>query len=430
MEIRNIIHIAIELWGSIFCILAAICMVVGKEDKYRKHKTVVKLLICACLLGLGDAMAWFYRGNESEVGYYMVRVSNYVVFVFFYLYGLLASDFLLYCLVDDKATIKKRPTWNIVVRCISILGIWMFTVNVFHPWLYDFDATNHYYRLEWFTISQVIGIVASLIFLFVVFGNIRKLSDEDTISSLSLAVLPVIALIITIAVYGISLTYMSMMGAVMVCFVAYAIERAKINDQKNYELRERETALMMSQVSPHFIYNSLAAIRAQVVDDPDAAYDTIGEFATYLRANLNTKQLEGTISLADELEHVMVYVNLEKLRLGDKLLVECAVENEEIQVPAMCVQTMVENAIKHGIKPKGEGNVWITEHEEQNVYIIYIKDNGVGFDVESATDDGKVHIGMHSVEERVRYMCGGTVEFKSEIGSGTEVKIIIPKKGE
>lgn len=428
MDIRNIIHIAIEIWGSVFCVLAAICMAAGKEEKYLKHKTIVKLLIGSSILGLCDAMAWFYRGNETTTGYYMVRISNYFVFVLFYLYGVFAGEYLLYCLDERKVKLFERPKWFFFCRLACIACIVMFTINLAHPFLYDFDATNHYYRLAFFPISQAVGIVIILVFLFHVFGNVRKLSDEETISCLSLSVLPVMALIVTIAYYGVSLTYLSMMGASVACFVAYCIERAKLNDRRHYELRERETALMMSQVTPHFIFNSLAAIRGQILEDPDEAYDTIGEFARYLRSNLNSKRLETNITLEEELDTTWVYIKLEKLRLGEKLQIDLDVENDQVKVPAMSIQTMVENAIKHGIKPKGEGNILISEREEDGYHVIRVKDDGVGFDIETLPSDGKEHIGVYSTKERIRYSCNGRMEINSAVGEGTEVSFYIPMK--
>lgn len=401
-------------------------MLVGKEDKRRKHSIVVRLLVGSSILGICDAMAWFFRGNESTTGYYMVRISNYLVFFLFYIYGLLVADHLMACLYDVKKKFWDCPKWCITCKILCFIGIAMYTTNLAHPFLYTFDDTNHYYRLDLFISSQVVGIITILIFLVVVFENAKKLSDEEVLSNLFLAVLPILSIVIMMAYYGISLTYLSMMLASLACFVEFSIERAKLNDRKYYEIKEQETALMMSQVTPHFIFNSLAAIRSQVLEDPDEAYDTIGEFARFLRSNLNSKRLEGTVSLEEELDSTWVYIKLEKLRFGEKLQVDLDVEDDTFQVPAMSVQTMVENAIKHGIKPKGEGNIWITEREEDGFHVIRIKDDGEGFDVSQAPTDAKEHIGLNSTKERIRYSCKGNVEVKSTIGEGTEIIISIP----
>lgn len=428
MAINAIVHISVEIWGSLFCVLAMICMAFGKEDRFQKHNTLVKLLGCAAILGVCDALAWAYRGNETHIGYYMVRWSNFLVFILFFVYGFLAADYLIYCLTESEKKIHflARPVWYRVLLVMSIVGIGMFVSNIFVPWLYDFDATNHYYRLSGFIVTQILGIIIAFICLGAVFRKAKQLSDEDTIACVCLGTMPILSFIIAIFYYGVSLTYIAIIAAVMVSFATYVINKAKVSDQRKYELRERETALMMSQVSPHFVYNSLAAIRSQVLDDPEAAYDTIGEFASFLRSNLNAKRLEEKVTLKNEIETTWVYINLEKLRLGDNLQVDTEIEDENILLPAMTLQPMIENAIRHGIKPKGKGHITISEEKENGFYVIRIKDDGIGFDTTNVNFDGKEHIGMHSVTERIKYMCHGNVEYKSTVDLGTEIKIYIP----
>ena len=96
----------------------------------------------------------------------------------------------------------------------------------------------------------------------------------------------------------------------------------------------------------------------------------------------------------------------------------------------MSVQPLVENAVKHGVsKRKGGGSVTVATRETDDAYVVAVIDTGVGFDVMHYADDGKTHIGIENVRQRLQAMCDATLQIVSEIDRGTTVTITIPKKG-
>ena len=98
-------------------------------------------------------------------------------------------------------------------------------------------------------------------------------------------------------------------------------------------------------------------------------------------------------------------------------------------MPALSVQPLVENAVKHGVtKKKDGGKVLIQTEETPEAYIIRIKDDGVGFDREHINPDGKTHIGIDNTKARLKAICGGTLEIESEAGKGTTATMTVPKK--
>ena len=194
-------------------------------------------------------------------------------------------------------------------------------------------------------------------------------------------------------------------------------------------LAQQKIQIALSQIKPHFIYNTLNAI--QDIDGmPEDAQNAIVNFSRYLRENLDFLTSSNMIPFNKELEHVNKYVNLEKLRFGAKINVTFDIQASDFLIPSLSLQMIVENAIKHGITKKYEGGtVAISSYEKDNKFFIVVNDDGVGFDVNKVIGD--THLGFKNSRERLRHFVNGDLVIESEINKGTKVTVIIPKtKGE
>lgn len=195
------------------------------------------------------------------------------------------------------------------------------------------------------------------------------------------------------------------------------------------QLKDKSIAVMISQIQPHFLYNSLNTIAELCVVDPKRAEKATVDFSRYLRGNMGALNEKKTIEFEDELNHLKHYIELEKLRYGDDLQFEYDIQESAFTLPALTVQPLVENAVNHGIRyHKMKGKVKIASRADESNFYVVIQDDGVGFDPnESLVDDGK-HIGIANVKYRLAVMCGGSVDIQSEKGIGTVVTIVIPKE--
>ena len=196
---------------------------------------------------------------------------------------------------------------------------------------------------------------------------------------------------------------------------------------KKYEsvmAEKARTQMMISQIQPHFIYNSLSAISG-MDDVPEDAQNAIIDFAKYLRENLDSLSGPELVTLDKELGHVKKYIALEKLRFGEKVNVEFDIKESDFFLPVLTLQMLVENAIKHGITKKYEGGtVKVSTGKEDKFYQIIVEDDGVGFDINQ--NIGKEHVGINNIRKRLEIFTGGTLEIVSEIGKGTKAIIRIP----
>lgn len=225
-------------------------------------------------------------------------------------------------------------------------------------------------------------------------------------------------------------------NVMLVIVIAFGIN-AIINNYKisirtkemETELKDKSIAVMISQIQPHFLYNSLNSIAELCVVDPKRAEKATIDFSRYLRGNMGALNEKKTIEFEDELNHLIHYIELEKLRYGDDLQFEYDIREKEFTLPALTVQPLVENAVNHGIRyHKMKGKVKISSYSDDKNYYVEIEDDGVGFDPENYMSDGRKHVGIANVKYRLEVLCGGHVEIKSEKGNGTVVTIRIPKE--
>ena len=190
------------------------------------------------------------------------------------------------------------------------------------------------------------------------------------------------------------------------------------------ELEKSKTAIMLSQIQPHFLYNSLGAIRELCRQDPEDARNALGTFITYLRGNMDSIQREHTIHFSKELQHISAYLELEKLRFEDDLNIIFDIQETDFFIPSLTIQPLVENAVKHGICGREEGGtLTLHTHREGNDVIVQIKDDGVGFDINDL--ENKEHVGLENVKNRLKHIVNGKLKLESKPGVGTIATITI-----
>ena len=201
------------------------------------------------------------------------------------------------------------------------------------------------------------------------------------------------------------------------------------NKKMKAELENSRITVMLSQIQPHFLYNSLTSVMDLCDRNPKQAKAAIADFADYLRGNLSSLKTENLISFGMELEHIEKYLRLEKLRFEDELEVVYDIQARDFMLPALSVQPLVENAVKHGVGQKiGGGTVTIHTTETENEYIICVTDDGVGFTEGEYADDGGTHVGIENIKKRLDMMINARLEMESKKGIGTKACIFIPKR--
>ncbi|MFZ6778674.1 sensor histidine kinase [Undibacterium sp. Ji83W] len=199
------------------------------------------------------------------------------------------------------------------------------------------------------------------------------------------------------------------------------------------ELTVAKLNLLHAQVEPHFLYNTLASAQLLTRADPAAADQMLGNLITYLRHSLpRTEDTASTIG--EELERSIAYLDIMKIRMGTRLNIQIQVpaELKALPFPMMMLQTLVENAIKHGLEPKtGGGTIWIIARQHEGNVAVTVADDGNGLGAEI----GGTGIGLKNVRERLRLAHGNAASFVlvGNFPSGVAATITVPvviSKGE
>lgn len=217
-------------------------------------------------------------------------------------------------------------------------------------------------------------------------------------------------------------------------WVISQLELAEL-DRSRTRMIEAELRALRAQISPHFVFNSLTAIASFVRTDPDQARELLLEFAELTRYSLRKHGQFST--LAEELRSVDHYLRLERARFGSRLRVDLLIAPEvlPVAVPFLCLQPIVENAVRHGLGPKSTpGRITIRAEDAGSECRISVEDDGVGMDPEevrmrlAGEDDGE-SLGLGNVDERLRTVFGDEYGLVVETapGAGTKVNVRVPK---
>ena len=325
-------------------------------------------------------------------------------------------------------SVKKK-----IKEIILIINVLIFAVFIAldianistHLFFYSVDGT--YTRAKWMIISQGYQFISFAAVFFITAFN-RKLKITEKIAFAVYCLIPFVAIIVQNLLPGYAIAYLSIIIAIEVLFLF-------VNVKKNIELaneakrtKEAEIKLMVSQIQPHFIYNTLSSISTLIMIDPEKAQKGLDEFTEYLRTNLTSISESGLINFENELKHIETYLSLEKMRFDDRIKYKLDINAKEFLVPPLSIQPIVENAVKHGILKKLEGGtVTISTYETSTAYVVEVSDDGVGFDVNDPSLKSNKHVGMENVRYRLSTMCNGELKIESEIDKGTKAKIIFYK---
>ncbi len=224
-------------------------------------------------------------------------------------------------------------------------------------------------------------------------------------------------------------------------WVSTQIELADL-DRSRTRAIEAELRALRAQISPHFVYNSLAAIASFVRTDPARARELLLDFADFTRYALRAGGEFTT--LAEELRNVERYLVLEQARFGDRLLARVRIAPEVLQVavPFLCVQPLVENAVRHGLEGSarsgeasgGVGHVTLVAEDAGAEALIWVEDDGTGADPEVirailAGESGADSVGLGNVDARLRQVFGDDhgLVVETAPGAGTKVSFRVPK---
>ena len=363
----------------------------------------------------------FDGSNQRELLYLFLCLS--------YGGGAVLMTIYTYCLtsfIKENAVVTYRLA-NIVGAVCAVYLVMILT-SPFTGAVFTIDAGGYYRVGPLKVASFLLDPIVMVVVIILILRYRKTLKVEGILYLVSICVLSIPTMILWDVWYPEPEYMMATLYFVLV-FILFHRELTKQLVKKEKEMAESKITTAISQIQPHFIFNSLSTIKFLVKKDQMEALEAIDEFSDYLRGSMDSLTRKCCVPFSEELELVNHYMYLEKKRFGDKINIKYDIQLDGFMVPALSVQPIVENAVKHGIRGQLKGGtIEIATKEDTKNFIIQVTDDGAGFDPQAKKEDGKSHVGIANVQKRLALMCEGTLEIESEPENGCQVTIRIPKR--
>ena len=407
------------------------------------------LWFCAAIPGIDHWSKRFFRGcfivllaicffSIFEMVPRSFTIPKAVIYLSLYLECLLLSlPFLMltfYLLHCSGESIRKSG----LLHCA--LGLWavylaLLTASLFIDGFATIMPDGRAFRGPWY---PFLLLPLTVIMLLNLAGTIRrrKRLSRKVFRSLLIAILPMMTALILqmfvevfpIVAISIVLAAMSLYSHVLSDQIERDLRHQKEIAQQQLEIANQRASIMVLQMRPHFIYNTMTSIYCLCNQDPGLARSVIMDFTTYLRKNFTAITSSTPIPFSSELEHTRAYLAVEQAQYEDSLLVDYDTPHTHFRMPPLTLQPIVENAVKHGRDPyAGPFRITIRTRQTDRGSEIIVADNGSGY---NPVDDSEPHIALKNIQQRLEIMCGGYLTITPGEDGGTVVTVTIPDNTE
>lgn len=311
-----------------------------------------------------------------------------------------------------------------VMALLWIVFFIMLNTTPFTSWFYYVTPDNQLLRGPMYPLMLTVLVAMMLLNLVAVIRCRNRLSKRCYIAFL-VGLLPmVIAMFIHFFIFVFELLSIAIVISALSMFAIILSDQIVQYLHQQREIAHQRTNIMVLQMRPHFIYNTMMSIYYLCKQNPDLAQQVTLDFTTYLRKNFTAIASEDPIPFTAELEHTRAYLAVEQAQYDDMLVVDYDTPVTNFRLPPLTLQPIVENAVKHGMDPDGEPlRISIrTRHTDYGGEIV-VTDNGRGFNPNDNSDPG---IALNNIRQRLEMMCGGSLSITPGYCGGTVVTVRIP----
>ena len=400
------------------------------DRKRPENRMTIAILAVHALMNAVDACIWLWCDVPALLT--LMKILSFVS------YGLGCAIFAMFTslqlsYIREYAPVPKWIPYGVLTLSVVMTVLWI--ASLFNGMYYYWDESGVCQIGSMFFLSQVFGALFLTGNIALVLVYRRALPERNWIVLILYSAIPLLSYVF-VPLWDVVPLFTASTISLLLYYTVIHVEHGQRAAEQEMRLAKQElelagsrAAMMLTQIQPHFLYNTLTAIAQLCENDPKKARETTLCFSEYLRSNMDALTETKPIPFEAELNHVKTYLAIEQVRFGAFLQVSYDIGTTGFEIPPLCLQPLVENAVKHGVGASEDGGtVTIRTRELPNGYEIAVSDDGVGFDPARIFTDGKAHIGIENVRERLRAMMDAEVFIESERGCGTDVRITIPKK--
>ncbi|MCR4744293.1 MAG: histidine kinase [Lachnospiraceae bacterium] len=343
-----------------------------------------------------------------------------IEYILFFLSPLILSIYMLYYCIED---FYHSRVFKIII-CLWGIFCFLHIIGHFTNLFYYTNPDGSFFRKPTHPLlfAPIIAIV--IIDIIILILKRKNLTRKHFIAFLIYLIPTLFSLIIYSLIFEIiSLSLTIYLGSISM-YVLILCNQIEQSNHQQVALANKDVKILILQMRPHFIYNTMTSIYYLCEQNPKKAQQVILNFTTYLRKNFDAIASNETISFTEELEHVKAYLAVELAQFEDILFVKYDIENTDFKLPPLTLEPLVENSIKHGMDPDADPlQILIKTLKRNSANVILVKDNGPGFDPENILNSNNA---LSNIRRRLEVMCKGKITINSVKGEGTSIEITIP----
>jgi len=321
--------------------------------------------------------------------------------------------------------IKKSVLFWLVTAVFGVYFV-IITVSQFTDAFYYVTADNEFIRGPMWAFYMLPLAVNMVLNTTGLFYRVKKLPKKYFVALLIYLLYMTTVMLAHMFYYLEAAVVLGMSVFAMVSFVLILSDNMENHLKKEHQIAHQRAEIMVLQMRPHFIYNTMMTIYYLCKLDSDKAQKVTLDFTEYLRKNFTAIASEDAIPFDDELKHTKAYLAVEQAQHEGRLFVDFDTPHTHFCVPPLTLQPLVENAVKHGMNPSGDPlHIYVKTAQTNGGSEIIVENNGPDF---VPANDNEPHIALNNIKNRLEMMCKGKLTISQREGGGTSVKITLPKE--
>lgn len=421
----NIHTVNLTMYAASLAVIASLLFTVYqirlRSYRLKQYISILLVFFAGSVLCFMSSLISGRSGPGS--GFLMFAVINGIYLCAAFGYPMLVSY--LYQITPDD--FHKRGLKGFMLRMIwltAAVQLFMLCLNLFTGIQFSVSPDAGFIHGKLFGSFEILTLVQMILMIILVERNTK---NRFSIQPLRLiCILPAAGAVTTLLYPKIYLVLPMSALSLLLIYVNVYLQNEENLRLREIELSDQRLSILLGQIRPHFIFNVLNTIYYLCDTDPSAARKATSDFHQFLENNNARRYAEGPVPFAVELENVICYTDLEKLRF-DQIEFIYDIQYSDFELPPLTVQPLVENAVRHGCREMSGGRIEIKTMREKDCCIVEVRDNGAGFK-ENYSQDGKRHVGIENVRNRLSMISGASLSIDSVQPHGTSAKIRIPLK--
>lgn len=421
------LNIILAVISITLCLMGLVNVFIFWKINRRRTRQICITCILMAFYAVDNLAALLLRGSPGST----VRIILYCVNTAEFLLPALLIWHVAVCLLEEIGSTKRYHAQKNGFAVLVLIHFVLLMLNLRYHWYFCLNQNNVYQRGSSYIIAFIPSMLIFLEVLYQLFKNRRMLTKSKFSALCAFCAMPVAVMPIQTMYYGLNLTVICTVitGIILNAVITSELVQDYVRQEKNNA--DMKVSLLLSQMQPHFLYNSLLVIQQLCVVDSEKAYKAVGEFTDYLRHNIDMNSLTSPhlIPFEEEIGHVRNYVRLYEYRFGNDIKVVYDFEITDFMIPPLVLQPIVENAIRHGIRKTsyGKGTVTIRTAKKDGSVQIEVEDDGVGMEIDSATGQAlRESVGISNARQRINAYGHGTLTYRKAENSGTVACIVLP----